>query len=121
MFEPLAGESVAVTSQKPGNPFASSTHLPLALVAPSIAGVTAEQRSAPARAGKLAAEGPSSACEAVQPAASAASATEASSLMIDPFQDLCSSYLRGGAGCSGFRQAAPPRSSSRPCPSRTRS
>src|SRR5687768_16310592 len=81
MFEPAAGERVAVISQKPGRPLASSTHLPLALAAPSIAAVTAAQRSAPASAGKLAGLGPSSAGEEVQAAASAARATEASSLM----------------------------------------
>src|SRR6187455_290974 len=83
MFEPATGESVAVTSQKPGSPLASSTHLPLAVVAPSIAGVTAAHLSAPASAGKLAALGPSAVCDAVQPAASAASATEATILIGD--------------------------------------
>lgn len=84
MLEPLTGESVAVTSQKPGWPFASSIHWPVAVEAPSIAGVTAAHRFAPARAGKLAALGPSSFCEAAQPAASAARATEANSLMSLP-------------------------------------
>src|SRR5687768_4700533 len=92
MFEPLTGESVAVTSQKPGRPLASSTHLPLALVAPSIAGMTAAQRSAPARVGKLAAAGPSSACGEVHAAANTARAAEASSLIIDPFS---SNFRRG--------------------------
>ena len=41
MFDPFTGESAAVTSQNPGSPLASATHLPLAVVAPSIAGVTA--------------------------------------------------------------------------------
>src|SRR5690606_11913259 len=84
MFEPGTGDSVAVTSQKPGSPFSSSTHLPLAVAAPSIAGVTAAQRSAPASAGKLEAPGPSVDCD-VHPTVSAASATEASNLMLDPF------------------------------------
>src|SRR5690606_11393760 len=76
MFDPGTGESVAVTSQKPGSPSASSTHFPLALVAPSIAGVTAAQRSAPARAGKLAELGASAVWD-VQAAASTASDTTA--------------------------------------------
>src|SRR5690606_3461456 len=85
MLEPPTGESVAVTSQKPGRPFASSTHLPLAVVAPTIAGVTAAQRSAPARAGKLAALDRSSPC-GEQAAANAARATVASNLILRPFR-----------------------------------
>src|SRR5262245_57024373 len=83
MVEPLTGESVPVTSQQPGFPLASATHLPLAVVAPSIAGVTAAHLSAPASAGKLEALGASAVGDAVQPAASAASATEARILMCD--------------------------------------
>jgi hypothetical protein len=58
----------------------------LALAAPSIAGVTEAHLSAPASAGKLAAEADddSPAC-VVQPATRAASATVARNLMIDPF------------------------------------
>src|SRR6186997_545249 len=96
MFEPVTGESVAVTSQNPGLPFASATHLPLALVAPNIDAVTAEHLSAPARAGKLEALGPSAVCDAVQPAIKAASATEASNLMASLSSQFSS--LRGTEG-----------------------
>src|SRR5688572_32893739 len=86
MFEPATGERVAVTSQNPGSPFASSIHRPVA-VGPRTAGGAAAQRSAPAIAGKLAGLGPSAVCE-VQAAASAASAAVASNLIADPFDDF---------------------------------